>query len=119
MICAIVWGETEELGKFNNSLAMNGTGIVNHDVFLPGAVPGRTYYFQVQGSTADGTLYRTETATFTIPEGETAVADRRADRGDESRDRRNGRRGELGVLRRVRRGERDRRLRNDGMVDRR
>jgi hypothetical protein len=37
MICAIVWGETQSLGNFNNSLAMNGTGIVEHDVFLPGA----------------------------------------------------------------------------------
>lgn len=73
MICAIVWGETEALGNLNNSLAMNGTGIVNHDVYLPGAIAGRTYYFQVQGSTADGTLYRSETATFTIPEGETAA----------------------------------------------
>jgi hypothetical protein len=68
MICAIVWGETDAFGNFNNSLAMNGTGIVDHDVFLPGAIPGRTYYYQVQGSTADGTLYRSETATFTIPE---------------------------------------------------
>jgi hypothetical protein len=72
MICAIVWGETEDFGNFNNSLAMNGTGIVQHDVYLPGAVAGRTYYFQVQGSTADGTLYRSETATFTIPEVESA-----------------------------------------------
>lgn len=68
MICAIVWGETEAFGNFNNSLAMNGTGIVDHDVFLPGAIPGRTYFFRVQGSTADGTLYRSETATFTIAE---------------------------------------------------
>ena len=67
MICAIVWGETESFGNFNNSLAMNGTGITAHDVYLPGAAPGRTYYFQVQGSTADGTLYRSETGTFTIP----------------------------------------------------
>ncbi len=72
MICAIVWGETEALGNLNNSLAMNGTGIVDHDVYLPGALAGRTYYFQVQGSTADGTIYRSETATFTIPEGEMA-----------------------------------------------
>ena len=83
MICAIVWGETEELGNFNNSLAMNGTGIVQHDVFLPGAEPGRTYYFQVQGSTADGTLYRSELDTFTIPEPETTAGtdEPRADHG--------------------------------------
>jgi hypothetical protein len=82
MICAIVWGETEELGNFNNSLEMNGTGIVDHDVFLPGAVPGETYFFRVQGSTADGTLYASPMATFTIPGGDgddTARAD--VDRG--------------------------------------
>ena len=66
-ICAIVWGETEALGNFNNSLAMNGTGIIDHDVFLPGAEQGKTYYFQLQGSTADGTLYQSELETFTIP----------------------------------------------------
>ena len=67
MICAIVWGETEALGRFNNSLDMNGTGIEDHNVLLPGAEPGATYYFRVQGSTADGTLYQTELATFTLP----------------------------------------------------
>jgi hypothetical protein len=66
-ICAITWGETEALGNQNNSLSMNGTGIIQHDVILPGAVPGRTYFFTVQGSTADGRLYRSELATFTLP----------------------------------------------------
>ncbi len=72
MICAIVWGETDALGRFNNSLAMEGTGITDHDVRLPGAEPGRTYHFVVQGTTADGTLYRSEPDTFTIPEGDEA-----------------------------------------------
>jgi hypothetical protein len=72
MICAIVWGETEALGNFNNSLAMNGTGITSHDVFLPGARPGVEYHFKVQGSTADGTLYESDLMTFTIPEIESA-----------------------------------------------
>ena len=67
MICAIVWGETDAFGRFNNSMAMNGTGIVDHDVALPDVVPGRTYAFVVQGTTADGTLYRSEPGTFTIP----------------------------------------------------
>jgi len=67
MICTIVWGETEEFGNFNNSLAMNGTGIVQHDVFLPGAEQGKTYFFKVQGSTADGRQFRSPTGTFTIP----------------------------------------------------
>ena len=80
MICAIVWGETDAFGRFNNSMAMNGTGIVDHDVALPDVVPGRTYMFVVQGTTADGTLYRSEPGTFTIPattppSPTTAVAD--------------------------------------------
>lgn len=67
MICTIVWGETEEYGNFNNSLAMNGTGIINHDVVLPGAQQGVEYQFRVQGSTADGRQFRSESGTFTIP----------------------------------------------------
>ncbi len=68
MICAIVWGETEDFGDFNNSLSMNGTGIIDHDVVLPGAEAGKTYFFRVQGTTADGSQYRSETGTFTIPD---------------------------------------------------
>ncbi len=81
MICAIIWGETEEFGNFNNSLAMNGTGIVEHDVFLPGAEPGVTYYFKVQGSTADGTLYESEVETFLIPERAEDASSDQADLG--------------------------------------
>ncbi|MFT7597648.1 MAG: hypothetical protein ACI8TP_000568 [Acidimicrobiales bacterium] len=67
MICTIVWGETDEFGNFNNSLAMNGTGIIGHDVVLPSAEQGVEYQFRVQGSTADGTQYRSELGTFTLP----------------------------------------------------
>lgn len=75
MICAIVWGETKDFGNFNNSLAMNGTGLIDHNVFLPGAERGKTYFFRVQGSTADGRQFRSETGTFTIPEIDTPSGD--------------------------------------------
>jgi len=74
MICAIVWGEDTDFGNFNNSLNMAGTGIIEHDVFLPGAEPGVEYAFVVQGTTADGTFYRSDVSTFTIPEGESPAA---------------------------------------------
>lgn len=72
-ICSITWGETPDLGNLNNSLDMNGTGIIQHDVFLPGAEPGGTYYFTVQGSTADGRVFQSEMATFMLPEVEAAA----------------------------------------------
>lgn len=75
MICAIVWGETEDFGHFNNSLDMNGTGIVEHDVLLPGAEAGQTYFYRLQGSTADGTLYQSELMTFTLPPSDQSPAD--------------------------------------------
>jgi hypothetical protein len=78
MICAIVWGETEALGNFNNSLDMNGTGIAEHDVFLPGAEAGGTYFYRVQGSTADGVLYQSPMMTFTL-----AAADEQASGADD------------------------------------
>ena len=66
MICAIVWGEDESFGRFNNSLSMNGTGIEQHDVVLPDVEPGVTYRYVVQGTTADGTLYRSDVGSFRI-----------------------------------------------------
>lgn len=80
-ICAIVWGETEEFGRFNNSLAMEGTGIIEHDVKLPDLEPGREYVYVVQGTTADGTLYRSEVDTFTIPVTETGASSPAPDLG--------------------------------------
>jgi len=75
MICAIVWGETEDLGNFNNSLDMNGTGIVEHNVLLPGVEPGKTYFYRLQGFAADGVLYQSELLTFTLPPGDGTTTD--------------------------------------------
>jgi hypothetical protein len=72
-ICSITWGQTEALGNQNNSLSMDGTGIVQHDVLLPGIEPGGTYFFTVQGATADGRLFKSDLATFTLPESDRPV----------------------------------------------
>ena len=71
MICAIVWGKTDSFGRFNNSLSMNGTGIEQHDVRLPDVEPGHAYRYVIQGTTADGTLYRSKVGTFSIPAAKT------------------------------------------------
>ncbi len=54
---------------------MNGTGIIEHNVLLPGAEPGATYFFRVQGATAEGQLFQSELATFTLPMTDPAGGD--------------------------------------------
>jgi hypothetical protein len=73
MICAVVWGPDDDYGRLNNSLAMNGTGILDHDVVLPDVEPGRTYRYVLQGTTADGTLYRSEPADFVIGDNDETI----------------------------------------------
>ena len=72
MICSLTWGPTEELGNQNNPRTMDGTGIEQHDVVLPDAEPG-DYFFTVQGSDAEGNLYKSELLSVTILETGSAV----------------------------------------------
>lgn len=74
MICAVVWGEDDSFGRMNNATAMDGTGIEQHDVVLPDVEPGRQYTYVVQGTTADGTLYRSPVGTFTIDRADADAA---------------------------------------------
>ncbi|MEA2058295.1 MAG: discoidin domain-containing protein [Actinomycetota bacterium] len=74
VVCSIAWGETEDLGNLNTDLDMGGTGHAEHDVLLPGAEAGKTYFYRVQGSGSDGTLYQSEIATFTLPDAPDAAA---------------------------------------------
>jgi hypothetical protein len=67
-VCSIAWGETDALGTIGTDLDMGGTAHDDHEVLLVGAVPGETYQFRVQGSDADGNLFQSELASFTLPE---------------------------------------------------
>jgi hypothetical protein len=67
-VCSIAWGETDALGTINTDLDMGGTAHDDHEVLLVGAVPGETYQFRVQGADADGNLFQSELASFTLPE---------------------------------------------------
>ncbi len=87
MICAIVWGDDDTFGRFNNSLSMNGTGITQHDVVLPDVEAGVTYQYVVEGTTADGTWYRSDVGTFSV---EAVAVATTVDRGPEPRHRQRG-----------------------------
>ena len=67
-VCSIAWGETDALGTIGTDLDMGGTAHDDHEVLLVGAVPGETYQFRVQGSDADGNLFQSELASFTLPD---------------------------------------------------
>ena len=116
MICAIVWGDDDTFGRFNNSLSMNGTGITQHDVVLPDVEAGVTYQYVVEGTTADGTWYRSDVGTFSV---EAVAVATTVDRGPNLA---TGARivdVVVGVLRRLRRGQRDRRRHRHRVGDRR
>ncbi len=72
-VCSIAWGETEALGNLNTDLDMAGTGHTEHHVVLPGAEPGKTYFYRLQGTTADGSLFQSELRTFTLPEADASA----------------------------------------------
>jgi uncharacterized protein YndB with AHSA1/START domain len=76
--CSISYGETDELGTIGTDDDMGGAAHDDHEVILVDAEPGKTYRFRVQGADAEGNIYQSEIATFTLPEmvvGEDDAAD--------------------------------------------
>lgn len=66
-ICAIAFGETEELGRLSTDQAMDPGGHVDHGALLTDLEPETTYFYRLQGVGEDGNLYRGELSTFTTP----------------------------------------------------
>jgi hypothetical protein len=69
MACAVVFGSTPDLGEgIATDSDMGGGAHTDHDVTLAGLEPDTEYYFRVQGSGADGRLFRSDLMTFRTPE---------------------------------------------------
>ena len=66
--CSISYGETDALGIIGTDDDMGGAAHDDHEVILVDAEPGRTYQFRVQGADAEGNIYQSEIATFTLPD---------------------------------------------------
>lgn len=83
MACAVVYGTTEALGDgIATDTDMAGGAHSDHEVLMTGLEPDTEYFFRVQGSGADGRLYRSEVMTFRTlaadaeaPPGENAAVD--------------------------------------------
>ena len=67
-VCSISYGETDSLGTIGTDDDMGGAAHDDHEVILVDAEPGETYKFRVQGADAEGNIYQSEIASFTLPE---------------------------------------------------
>ncbi len=76
-VCAIGFGETEDLGRIANDPAMGGSAIEEHAVVLSDLQPDTTYSYRFTATDAAGNVYQTaELMTFTteVPELDATTA---------------------------------------------
>ena len=66
--CSISYGKTDTLGTIGTDDDMGGAAHDDHEVILVDAEPGKTYKFRVQGADAEGNIYQSEIASFTLPD---------------------------------------------------
>ncbi|MGY1984820.1 discoidin domain-containing protein [Blastococcus sp. SYSU DS0669] len=75
MACAVVFGRDESLGDgIATDTDMGGGAHADHRAVMRGLEPGTEYFYRVQGSGADGNLYRSELMGFRTPSAEVAAA---------------------------------------------
>ena len=72
MACAVVFGRDETLGDgIATDADMGGGAHTDHQAVMTGLEPGTEYVYRVQGSGADGNLYRSDLMSFRTPEADT------------------------------------------------
>ena len=64
LACSVVYGESPDFGRVATDLDMNGGAHSDHHPILSGLKPNTEYFFRVQGTATDGTLYVGEVQTF-------------------------------------------------------
>lgn len=68
MACAVVFGQSEDLGEgIATDADMGGGAHTTHQAVMQDLEPDTLYYYRVQGSGSDGRLYQGELATFRTP----------------------------------------------------
>lgn len=69
-ICAVAFGDTEDLGELATDQDMDAAGHQDHGPLLTGLRPNNTYFYRLQGVGPDGTLYQSGLLTFETPAAE-------------------------------------------------
>lgn len=68
MACAVVFGRDESLGDgIATDADMGGGAHTDHEAVMSGLQPDTDYFYRVQGSGADGRLYRSDLMSFRTP----------------------------------------------------
>lgn len=67
LACSVVYGTTAEFGQLSVDTDMNGGAHTDHHPILAGLTPDTEYYYRLQGTAPDGTIYRSGTTTFRTP----------------------------------------------------
>ncbi|MCC6612906.1 MAG: discoidin domain-containing protein [Anaerolineae bacterium] len=74
LACTVVYGTTTDFGSASIDQNMNGGAIVEHNPIMIGLEPDTEYFYRVQGSGEDGTLYVGEIGSFrTLPQSDEPV----------------------------------------------
>lgn len=83
--CTIVYGTTPEFGSLSLDQDMAGGTHSDHNPLLSNLEPETEYYFRVQGVDEEGTIYLSDTMTFTTPAQDSSQSENlaSADRGAE------------------------------------
>ncbi|KGH45353.1 hypothetical protein IN07_18135 [Modestobacter caceresii] len=69
MACAVVFGRDESLGDgIATDADMGGGAHTDHEAVMRGLQPDTEYFYRVQGSGADGSLYRSDLMRFRTPQ---------------------------------------------------
>lgn len=70
MACAVVYGRDESLGEgIATDADMGGGAHTEHEAVMAGLEPDTEYFYRVQGSGSDGSLYRSELRSFRTEAG--------------------------------------------------
>ena len=72
LACSVVYGETPAFGQVSVDQDMDGGAHTDHHPALSGLKPDTLYYYRVQGTAADGTLYASSVMTFRTPKAAAA-----------------------------------------------
>lgn len=64
LACSVVFGESPAFGRIATDDDMDGGARSDHHPILSGLMPDTEYYFRVQGTGSDGTLYLGAVRTF-------------------------------------------------------